>query len=717
MTAPGLASGARSGTTPARDLIAPARRTLERLAWLRAALAGAGASAAVVIVLRLYAASGNDDASLLAPYSLVLIALLAFVLVVALVRLRAGRISVLRAALWMEERSPTGYARIALAEDMTSEGALLSASQRDMLSAVAAGAPRRQEIAAALRVATRRQLLGPMLFVLAAAAIAVVTFAAPLPRGDDVKGVARTAEAGAGPAAAAPMGEWSVRVVPPAYTGARAQSLGNVTSFKAIAGTRVELRGPGAPPALAVRVLGDSVSSLRVTRGAQPIADNGAWSTSVSVPSASLELRATRGGTSRLLLVDAYTDSIPHVSLERPARDSVLRRAVGSVPLLATLHDDIGLATASFELIVSSGEGERFTARTLTIGAQRIGGARDRALRSSLDLDALKLGPGDVIHLRAVARDGYPLSGREAGSSETRSFRIARASEYDSVAVEPAPPPAVDSSLLSQRMLLMLTERLERRRTGLARPVLVSESQRIARDQAKLRQSVGNVVFQRLTGEQGAEHAHTVGDGHDHGVESVGGKLAMTGGKDANGTLDEGDDAPIVAINKPLLEAYNAMWDAGRALEQAEPRAAIPFMKVALAAIERARAASRLYLRGKPPVVIVDISKVRLTGRDSGRTNERSHRDALSLADAARERRLLTAVALLSSDAAAARDSLAVLRLESVSEAPVFAGALGESLEALRTGRDVTPALLRARRVLGGVVRGGSAAWSRPGGT
>ena len=689
------------------------RRRLGLLLAARAALCGVGAGIAVALTLHLLSATASGGG----PQSMrVAIALFIGIAVAAVVRWRCGRIGVLRAALWMEERSPSGYARIALAEDAVSGGALLSVAQRNGLR-VAAGLPVQQRaIAHALRGTTRHLLIGPALFGAAATAILLLALAAPTAATiGEALGVGVQDPPTAPDAPVPPIGAWKVRLVPPAYTGLAARSLGDANSVRALAVSRLEVRGAGPSPALLVRVLGDSNASRRVTAGAQPTQRDGAWQTSVSVPVAPLELRAARGGASRLLLVDAYADSIPHVTLERPARDSVLRQATGSLRLQATAHDDIGLASGSFELIVSSGEGERFTAKTLTLGAQRLSGARDRQISLSLDLDALELGPGDVIHLRAVARDGYPLVGREAGSSETRSFRIARASEYDSVAVEPAPPPAVDSALLSQRMLLLLTERLEKRRPTLQRSMLVAESQRIARDQGKLRQSVGNVVFQRLTGEQGAEHAHFAGDGHEHAVDAVGGKLALPGGKDAAGTLVEGDDAPIIAIDKPLLEAYNAMWDAGRALEQAEPGAAIPHMKIALAAIERARAASRLYLRGKPPVVIVDIAKVRLAGKDTGRTNVRSQRPALSLGDALRERRLLTAAGLLAADPTAGRDSLAVLRLESVGDAPLFADALNASLDALRAGRDLTPSLLRARRALGGVTRLAPGLWSRGG--
>ena len=61
--------------------------------------------------------------------------------------------------------------------------------------------------------------------------------------------------------------------------------------------------------------------------------------------------------------------------------------------------------------------------------------------RATLGLDQLGLKPGDMVHLRAVARDGNDVSGPGLDASETRVLRVARAGEYDSVAVEGARRP------------------------------------------------------------------------------------------------------------------------------------------------------------------------------------------------------------------------------------------------------------------------------------
>lgn len=694
------------------------RRALSWVFYARVVAQALGAALAAWLVLSLTASySASQGMPSLSPTTAMLSGALVAVLSALFIARGYGRITLLRAALWIEEHGGTGFALVTWVEQSLG-GSAMSSSLAGAVSRASAGALSRAR--EALPRLARAQLTGPLLFVVGVVAVAVI---APRAR-DAALGASTAASANASSTEARrdlPIGAWSVRVTPPAYTGQAAKELGDVTSARVLSGTRIDIVGEDATPdSIRVRSLADSVSGAPIAPRATLERQSRGWTSRLIATDAPLEVRVARAAHAKLLLLEGVGDSIPRAMLRLPARDSVLRKPEGKLTLDAVLHDDLGLARASFEVVISSGEGERFTVRTVTVGARSFAGDHDVTLRAELDVTALQLGPGDVVHMRALARDAHPLSSREAGASDTRSFRVARASEYDSVAVEPAPPPEVDKSLLSQRMLLLLTEKLEARRPRISRDVLREESRILARDQGRLRQAVGDAVFQRLTGDAGGEHSHSADDGHDHGVEAVGGKLALSG-VNAQGMLEEGDDAPVIAINKPLLEAYNAMWDAGRALEQSEPRAAIPFMRIALAAIERARAASRLYLRGKPPTVIIDLAKVRLSGKDTGAVNTRIARTALPTKSTVRESRLLAAASLVSTNAEAARDSLAVLRLESLADAPTFAQALASLLAAMgsSTSRanptDVTDAFLRARRVLGGVERVSTATWSRGG--
>src|SRR4030095_7769306 len=107
----------------------------------------------------------------------------------------------------------------------------------------------------------------------------------------------------------------------------------------------------------------------------------------------------------------------------------------------------------------------------------------------------------------------------------------------------------------------------------------------------------------------------------------------------------------------------NAMWDAERRLGIGEPREALPHMRAALAAIQKARAAERLYLRGPPPRIVLDIPRIRLSGKKDGiDPGARSPRASEVAAALSRQARFRLALELLAGGGeAAAVDSLTLL--------------------------------------------------------
>jgi hypothetical protein len=399
---------------------------------------------------------------------------------------------------------------------------------------------------------------------------------------------------------------------------------------------------------------------------------------------------------------------VPVVWLEAPARDSVFREATGVLTLGATLQDDLGLADGNFELIISAGGGELYSFRTVRAGERQFeAGERSGTLSASLRLDTLGLKAGDMIHLRAVARDRNNITGPGRGASETRAIRIARADEYDSVSVEALPPTEPEKGVLSQRMILLQTQELVAKLPRLSTAELSRESRIIAVDQTKLRKRVGEVVFMRLGEEDAGEHAHFAGDGHEHGAEGVLDPDAILAAAEraanagAATLLDtHGDEAPIVALNRPLLEAYNHMWRASTELETANPADAIPWMERAIAALQAARAAERIYLRGRPPRVVVDLARVRLSGKDEAQPAQRTPRVAVDPIRAQRLARFDAALSVVQSMPAAAADSMLVIRVTLPPEERSAALALDAAAVALRRGGDVTLPLAAARRAL-----------------
>ena len=508
------------------------------------------------------------------------------------------------------------------------------------------------------------------------------------------------------PADASRLAPLVARVIPPPYAGLAATTFDEPSTIEGLAGSRVEIEGRGAGEGV-IATLGNTEIAAD-TRGPR-------WQLSLTMPLAPGALRLRDRDFDRLIVLDARPDSAPVVTLTTPARDTILRTPTGRIVVHGEARDALGLASTWLEYIISSGQGESFRFRSGVLARRSHDGARQSTIEAVVTIDSLRLTPGDVVHMRLVGRDRNPAQDAGTGASETRVVRIARTGEYDSVAVEGAPPPEADTSAISQRMLILLTEALVRREPRLARDTVIRESRAIADDQTRLRRRVGEIIFSRLTGEESAEHSH---EGEEERGEMTAEELLRAAEEatehGAGEVLDFAEgESPVVAINRPLLEAYNAMWSAAGELNIGAPRRALPHMYAALAAIERARQAERVYLRGRPATVVVDVNRARLAGkRDSLPPAARA--PLPSRAGAAPSQRLARAAELIDQNRQAAIDSLMLLRIDVLASSPSGAAALGDVVAALRQGRDVASTLARARDVLAGPPRSDAAmgTWS-----
>lgn len=593
---------------------------------------------------------------------------------------RGGRLS---AALWIEARFPSLRYALVTAVDPRYAGQL---PEVERAAAGVAFEP-------AVTGAARRAVTRPVIAVLVLAAVLLA-----LPSG----AVARVIRPAAGDALSRartgtktnPLATVVVRVTPPAYSGLPAESFDNPASIRALTGSRLVVQGVAGDGGVSA-MIGDSAREVRAT------AAGDRWTLPLQMPAAPVAVRLRAASHERLLVLEPLPDSSPVVTLTLPARDSILRVASGRIRLAASAADDYGLASGVFEVIVSSGSGENFTFKTRTFGAAAFA-SRAGELAATLALDSIGLQPGDMLHIRAIVRDRNDVTGPGVGTSETRTLRVARSDEYDSVAVDPAPPPEAEKNALSQRMLLMLAQALEQKRPKISHGTLVGESRAIAVDQTRLRKRVGEIVFTRLGEDTGEE-----GDAADKRLEQPVNADSVLAAADRAasapvGTALEGneDETPVIATNRPLLEAYNAMWSASSELEIGEPGKAIPFMKKALDALQAARSAERIYLRGKTTAVVVDIDRVRLQGRDKGTSSVRVPRLAADPARDARIARFDAALRLVRRAPSAAVDSLLLLRLDLLDRDAATARAIETAADALRTGRDATSSIIRARRML-----------------
>lgn len=560
-----------------------------------------------------------------------------------------------RVALWLEEKLPGLQYALVTAVDpglTLQSGELESAVAGQNIGGVTITAIRRSIVPAAGALA----LGAALLYVLPSDAFGRASLLGRIGGSNGTRGIP----------AGSRLNDLRIEVIPPSYSGQRRQQLDDPESIRALVGSTILVTGVGSQEGVKAKV-GETALNVGGSQSS--------WGAQFLMPGKPAPLTLNDRSYERVIVLDPQIDEPPKVILVTPVRDTTLRTPQLVVNLHSELTDDVALTSGYYEYLITSGSGEIFSGRTITTGPKEFGGARSGSLDASLDLKSLKLAQGDVVSIRAIVRDANTLSGPSIGTSDTRTIRIARADEYDSVSIEAAAPPPIDSSAMSQRMLILMTEALVKKEKTLSRAEWVKQSTDIGMMEDRIRKRVYDILYQTESQEEASDTEEP-----ETGTEAI--------------------------QNKDLKEAYDALWTAVRSLQIAEPKPALPPMRVALAALDRARLAQRLYLRGMPPKIVVDLQRVRLTGKEKGSANTRTPR---SFADSIRVRlssRFNAALDLIEKKPARAVTELALMRVDALTSAPDFAAPLAQAIEAMRSGRDATLFLIRARRALDGAPEG-----------
>jgi hypothetical protein len=611
---------------------------------------GAAVSLALLAVVS-FAGSLSRRPTLVGPISFSLAIGLGVATAVVIIWRGRGVASASRVALWIEEKLPGLHYALVTAVDPP-----VSADVSALENAVG-----RANVAEVTNLAIRRSVLPAAGAVFVAALLLYVSPASAFGRSTFLGRIAGGAGRMGIPAGSR-LDDLRAEITPPAYSGQGRRTINDPSSIRALVGSTVTVTGTG------------SNSGIMAQVGDRPVPTGGSaasWRTRFTMGAKPEALTLRDRTYERVIVLEPQVDEPPKVALLSPVRDTTLRTPRLVVRLHSQTTDDVGLSSGYYEYLITSGSGEVFTARTVNTSPVELGGARSGSLDATLDLASLKLLQGDVVSIRAIVRDANTLSGPSIGTSDTRTIRVARADEYDSTSIEAAAPPPVDSSAISQRMLILMTEALVKKEKTLSRAEWVRQSTDIGSMEDRIRKRVYDILYQ-------------------------------TESQDAPADSEEVETGMQAVENKDLRDAYNALWDAVRSLQIAEPKPALPPMRIALAALDRARLSKRLYLRGAQPKIIVDLQRVRLTGKDKGSPSIRTPR---SFADSARVRlsaRFNLALDLIEKQPSRAMTELALIRVDALSTLPDFAVALGQATEAIRAGRDATLALMRARRSLDG---------------
>ena len=455
-------------------------------------------------------------------------------------------------------------------------------------------------------------------------------------------------------------------VTPPAYarrSGLRVEEFDDPATIAGLAGSTVDLHGEGIPDGIEI-LLGETPLE------AGPEGDDG-WQSAFTLPDSAVALELRDRQYQRLVVIDPRRDATPSVELLLPMRDTTVRTIEGDIELHARMSDDIGLGGAFFESIVTMGQEEgHITFRRDTLERRELGNDRSGEISLTLPLAHFRLEEGDMLSLRAVTFDNNTLTGPSYATSETRVLRLATSSEYDSLAIEGAPPPD-DSLFLSLRYIIQLTEEIHAERRTMSRDLFVDSAQSIG---IQLRRVIRTVELMQR-------------------------EWTMEG---------------VFEPNPLLAEAHEALWEGVRALYIAETGEALPPMWAALKLLQEFALTERYYFRGQPPELLVNLGRVRMQGKDTGYAAPRVRREM-----SGEKRRELMAsyvesVRLLEAAPDSAMNTLMRMQVEALREFPGLASVLGEAVAAIRAGEDATASLAEVRRSLEGrtIIRRRLTSWS-----
>ncbi|MCK0159264.1 tryptophan-rich sensory protein [Allomuricauda sp. F6463D] len=294
------------------------------------------------------------------------------------------------------------------------------------------------------------------------------------------------------------------------------------------------------------------------------------------------------------------------------------------------ISDDFGIDEAYIVATVSKGSGEsvKFREETIRFDKAVPKGNKQIQLQQPLDLDALKMDPGDELYFFVEALDlKTPLP--NIARSETY-FAVIRDTVTDAFAVEGnLGVDLMPDYFRSQRQLIIDTEKLIAERPNISESDFKSRSNELGFDQKQLRLKYGQFMGDEAEMQAAAgQVAHEEEGGHDHEHEESEDDLLdeyshehdsenehnlVEEMSDHSHENDEEAEDPLhdyvhnhsdpeastlfeKSLKAKLRDALNIMWDAELHLRLYEPAKSLPYQYDALKIIQDIKNSARIYV-------------------------------------------------------------------------------------------------------------------------
>lgn len=409
-----------------------------------------------------------------------------------------------------------------------------------------------------------------------------------------------------------------LRIVPPAYTGLPPRDLDTLDG-KAPAGSRIEwvLHFDPQPATAAIERAGGG--RLALTPGDD-------WTASQSLAASMLYRVVPAGGvgTPPLHRIDAIPDKPPTIRVLTPDKSlSLVTPGQKGWSVAFEVDDDYGVAsTAQLRVTLASGEGENIVFHEHAMTLTGSGPPRARRFATMLDLKALGFtGAGDLVVQLTAADTRAP--GPQSVRGPSLILRWPPQSGTQSGGLEAMAQKALPAYFASERQIIMDSEALLREKPKLTAARFLDRSDRIAADQANLRNRYAQFMGQESEGPPAptSDSAMPIAD-DDHPTPAAPAKFGDVGAVTAEygHAHDEVEGATLFdpETRATLKAALDAMWDAERHLRTGDPAVALPFENKALIAIKKVQQATRIFLaRTGTQLPPIDEGR-RMTGKRDG---------------------------------------------------------------------------------------------------
>ena len=372
-----------------------------------------------------------------------------------------------------------------------------------------------------------------------------------------------------------------ITVQAPSYTGLPDRTLIDPDRIEAIVGSRLHLIAESAAPAMTLetidgtqrldRVSGQFASDLAIARDGFLLLE---------------PIDGVAAGVRRQIGLVADADHPPLVTITKPGRDLFVPTTAPRLAVEINAEDDLGLASLRLAYTKVTGGGENFS---FGQGEVSIAVARhdDRHWHAAADwsLAPLALAPGDMVVYRAIAADRRP--GGAPVESDAFIVQILSPNQADvgGFSVDEDP----NKYALSQRMVVLKTEKLLARKPAMAAADYADEAMNIAAEERQVR-----AMFIFMLGGEFEDAA--IGDALNEVTEAE----------------SEGDIAAGRLRNQArvdLATATRLMSRASTSLSLPDVPAALTAEKAALDAIQRAFSKDRYLLRALSTQERLDLSR------------------------------------------------------------------------------------------------------------